>query len=229
MPIINTARNIRLRKGNIQIGMEKTLDKLFKDARWSRYYFGEIHVVTADLIPNARRDYFLESKDLDEFERLVKIKFNELEKLNYFSSNLRSNKKKLDELIEFTKEFNDKSTKDGFTNNKEKDDYIKKFEDKKEKAENAKKEIEKFKEKVNETSSSQKIIFDKIVGRKQKQIEEVTIENRSGKTKFITDDITKLSRKDRKLVSRIFGVVDLILTPDLASLLKEKIKEDLNK
>lgn len=227
MPKINSARNIRLRKGNIQIGMEDTLDKLFKDARWSRYYFGEIHIISSDLIPNSRRDYFLESEDLVYFENLVKIKFLELEKLNYLSSNLRSNQKKIDEFVAFVNELDEKSTKGGFTDSKEQKAYLEKFEEKKEKAELAKEELEKVKEKSNEASSSQQKIYEKVIGNKKQKIDHVANESNNGKTKFITDDITKLSRKDRKLVSRIYAVIDNVLPKDLANVLKEKIKEEL--
>jgi len=78
MPVINIARSLRLRKGNIQIGLEDTLTKLFKEARGTKYFFGEIHAVSPELIPNARRDYFLDNSELKEFEKLVKSKFNEL-------------------------------------------------------------------------------------------------------------------------------------------------------
>lgn len=229
MPKINSARSIRLRKGNIQIGMEGTLDKLFKDARWSRYYFGEIHITTPDLIPNSRRDYFLESGTLTDFEKLVRIKFLELEKLNYLSSNLRSNKRKIDDYVAFVNEYEEKSTKGGFTDKKEQKAYQEKFEDKKEKAELAKKEIKKVKEKSNDTSSSQQKIYEKVIGNKEQNIAQVIIPSNNIKTKYITDNITSLSRKDRKLVSRIYAVIDNVLPKDIGGILKEKIKEDLNK
>ena len=229
MPEINSARGIRLRKGNIQIGMENALDKLFKEARWGRYYFGEIHIITTDLIPNSRRDYFLESTDLDDFEKWVRIKFIELGKLCYLSSNLRGHKKKIDDLEVFSKEYKEKATNGGFTNDNEKKDDQEKFESIKEEAKVAEKELAKVKEKVNNNPSSQKTVFEKVVGNKESNVEKVTIGKDNGKTKYITDDITKLNRKDRKLVSRIFGVVDTILAPDLASLLKDKIKEELSK
>ena len=146
--------------------MEDTLDKLFKDARWSRYYFGEIHITTPDLIPNSRRDYFLESVDLDDFEKLVKTKFLELEKLNYLSSNLRSNQKKIDDFVSFANEYKEKSTKGGFTDNKEQKAYFEKLETKKEKAQFAKKELEKAKEKSSEAASSRQKIYEKVIGNK---------------------------------------------------------------
>ncbi len=226
MPAINTARGIRLRKGNIQIGLEDTLDKLFKEARWSKYYFGEVYAVSAELIPNARRDYFLENSTLKEFEKLLKIKFNELQKLNYFSSNIRSEKRKLDELVELTKEYNEKAKVSGFTNNEEKLKFQEQLEVKKEKASEAKKELLKIKE--SNTSASHQKIYQKIIG-ETGPVDDFITEEDISKTKYLTDDISKMNKKDRKLVSKILTIIDSVLVKDLADNLKHKIIEELNK
>lgn len=228
MPPINSARSIRLRKGNIQIGMEDTLAKLFKDARWSRYYFGEIHITTPNLIPNSRRDYFLESTDLDDFEKLVRIKFIELEKLNYLSSNLRSNQKKKEDFKASVNEYNEKLTKRGFTDGEEKAYLEKKIEVKKEKAQLAEKELAKAKAKSANNFAQQKV-FEKVMGKNEPQVDKVIINEENGKTKYMTDDLFKLNRKDRKLVSQILAVIDSVLMKDLAENLKRKIIEELNK
>lgn len=227
LPKVNSARCIRLRKGNIQIGMEDALTKLFKEERGTKYFFGEIHVVNIDLIPNARRDYFLENHELKGFETLLKTKFEELHKLYYFSSKVRNEKKKIDDFVTFTKEYNEKSTKGGFSDEKEKRAYQEKLEIKREKAQKAQKELQKTREKSNQTPVSHKKVFDKVMGKKQTNIEKVPIFQEGVKTKYITDDIPKLSKKDKKLVSRILGVIDNVLPRDLANILKEKIKEEL--
>lgn len=51
-------RGLRLRAGNIQIGDEHTLDKIFKQSRFNGWTQGEVFVVNDALIPNARRDNF---------------------------------------------------------------------------------------------------------------------------------------------------------------------------
>lgn len=229
IPSVNTARGLRLRKGNIQIGLDETLTKLFKEPRGTKYFFGEIYAVSPELIPNARRDYFLENSDLVEFEKLVKVKFDELHKLYYFSSNVRNQIKKIDDFNSFSKEFEEKSTSSGFTNNKEQREYLEKLELKKEKAELASKELEKAQIKANSSSSSQQKVFEKVVGAKEPVIEPPTIANENGKPKYMTDDISSLTRKDKKLVSRIYAVIDNALPKDIANIVKEKIKEELSK
>lgn len=49
---------VRVRKGNILIGDNHTLNGIFKEARFNGWTQGELFVVTDKLIPNARRDDF---------------------------------------------------------------------------------------------------------------------------------------------------------------------------
>ena len=53
-----TVKGIRLRKGNILIGDHQTMNVAFKDARFNGWSMGEIYATDKDLIPNARRDNF---------------------------------------------------------------------------------------------------------------------------------------------------------------------------
>ena len=54
----NEISGIRVRKGNILIGDNHTLDTVFREARFNGWTQGELFVVTDKLIPNARRDDF---------------------------------------------------------------------------------------------------------------------------------------------------------------------------
>jgi len=227
MPSVNTARSIRLRKGNIQIGLEDSLTKLFKEARGTKYFFGEVHAVDAELIPNARRDYFLENDTLKIFEKNLKQKFDELHKLYYFSSKVRNEQKKIDELKKLSKEIKEKS-KVGFTDLHEEEKYQERFIKTKEKAEKAANELVRTKEKVKASPKAQQKVFDKIIGVEEPNIEKIKVPKVAKKTKLITDDISSLNRKEKKLVSRILGVIDNVLPKDLANILKEKIKEELS-
>ena len=229
IPSVNTARGLRLRKGNIQIGSDNCLAKLFKEHRGAYYYFGEIHAVHSDLIPNARRDYFLDNDSLRQFESKLRIEFGKLYKLYHFSSQVRSQQKKIDEFIAFSEEFVDKKVKSGFTNHEERKVYQEKFEKKREEADIAKGKLNKMEKKIEEQDIAQNKIFNNLVLKKEKDVEEAktaAIVNPK-KTKFITDDLARLSRKDKKLVSRIFAVIDNVLPNDLSNILKEKIKEEL--
>lgn len=51
-------RGLRLRHGNVQVGGNDLLSGLFKEDRFNAWTVGELHVVDAAVMPNARRDHF---------------------------------------------------------------------------------------------------------------------------------------------------------------------------
>ena len=53
---------IRVRVGNILIGDSHLLDRCFREDRFNGYMIGEIHVVSPNLIPNSRRDDFIDNE-----------------------------------------------------------------------------------------------------------------------------------------------------------------------
>lgn len=229
IPSVNIARGIRLRKGNIQIGDEKQLVSLFKEPRGSFYFFGEVHAVSPDLIPNARRDYFTENKTFKLFEKQLKDKFKKLHELYYFSSQIRSEKKKIEKLGTLTEEYNQKSEK-GFTKPKEQKEYEEKLQKVKEEAEKAKEKIEKLKGKAEADNTKSKIV-DKITKDLNDELpESVDIpKNNNGKPKLLTDNLSKHNRSERKLISKILSIIDNVLPKELAESVKLKIIEELKK
>lgn len=66
---------IRVKAGNIMIGDQHLLAKSFREDRFNSYLIGEVHVNSPDLVPNSRRDDFVdnEKKNLfyNEFEKMV--------------------------------------------------------------------------------------------------------------------------------------------------------------
>ena len=87
----NQMRCIRLRVGNIQIGNEFALRKLFPDeTRGITYFVGEIYTVNTDLRPTTKRDYFEENSARNILEKELRKYFEELDKLYNFASASRS-------------------------------------------------------------------------------------------------------------------------------------------
>jgi len=84
---------IRVRDGNIQIGDSHLLDGCFRESRFNSYMIGEIHVDCEELIPNSRRDDFIdnETKGLfyDAVEREIGLRISKGIRLN---SRLKSKK-----------------------------------------------------------------------------------------------------------------------------------------
>lgn len=230
IPTVNIARGIRLRKGNIQIGDDRRLVELFKEPRGSFYFFGEIHAVNSDLIPNARRDYFVENETFKYFEKELRNIFSRLYKLYHFSSKVRNINKSIIKLKEFGKELNQKKEKGLFTNPEEEKKDQEKFEDFKEKASESEVRLKKILKNLEKSGdSSEKKIFEKVIGKEVVSVDDISVDDKNGKTRLITDKLPQFSRKNKRLVSKILAIIDEVLVKDLADNLKEKIVEKLSK
>ncbi len=223
-PKFNLARGFRLRKDNIQIGTENTLRKLHKDHRFHFYFFGEIHAFGPDLIPNARRDYFLQNEVCYEFESSLKDFFaNELHKITYSASIINSANKKIESFIEVKNNL-EKTQKNGFTSKEEKEKLLKQYNDSKSKAEQAKKELERQKAKINGDDVLTKI-YEKVVTTEELDPKAENIQD-NGKTIYRSNNLSKLNKNERKLISKVYEIIDDKLTPDLAENLKYWIEQN---
>lgn len=62
---------IRVRLGNILIGDEHLLDNCFRENRFNSYFIGEIHINSPLLIPNSRRDDFIDNDQKTYFYNAI--------------------------------------------------------------------------------------------------------------------------------------------------------------
>lgn len=62
---------IRVKVGNIQIGDNHLLDRCFRESRFNSYFIGEIHICDQSLLPNSRRDDFVDNEAKNKFYNLV--------------------------------------------------------------------------------------------------------------------------------------------------------------
>jgi len=187
-----------------------------------------VHAVSPDLIPNARRDYFTENETFKVFEKKLKEKFKELHELYHFSSQLRSEKKRIEKVGILVEEYAKKSEK-GFTKPKEQKEYEEKIQKAKKEAEKAKEKIEKLKEKAKIDNAKSKIT-DRITKDINDKLPKNAIpQNNNEKPKLLTDNLSKRNRSERKLIGKILSIIDNVLPKDLSEIVKQKIIEELNK
>lgn len=221
---LNPERGVRLRKGNIQLGDESTLLKLHREEyRGNNYFFGEIHATDSDLIPNARRDYFIENELCKYLEIKIKEEFNKLYNIYKKASEARSQTKIIDKYNEIKEEFYEKK-KVGFINKEEKNSFEERLKKEKILAEQAKKKIEKLKQ--NDSEQIRKVI-NLIVKHKDKS-NDIDIPE-SEETPFITDHLSKLTKEERKFVSKIYTIIKTTCPPTCSEMLIEKIQESFIK
>jgi len=224
----NLARGIRLRSGNIQVGTEYTLVKFHREQRGNYYFFGEVHALHKNLIPNARRDYFVENETTKMLEDELSNFFeSELYQLYNFASTVRKTQKRIDNFFDLKKQYEAK-IKDGFSDKNELTIYKDKFDDFKENAIKAEKDLSRMSSKIKSADDPRLKIFENATNGRSQKINDTKppIDHQNDKPKFITDDLVKLNKKDRKLISRIFSVIDKVLTKEVAENLKLKIKEE---
>jgi len=222
---LNFARGFRLRKANIQIGSDDTLQKLHKDRRFQFYFFGEVYALHSDLHPNARRDYFSENDVCKEFEQKLKNFFyTTIHKLCYDASKINSAVKEIEKHSQTVQLFNEKQ-QNGFISKDEKEELERKLQQQEE----AKKKAEQTIEKLKENTDNQPI--NKIIERATQKIEttiipsEIQDKNTLNKPTFRTDKLSKLEKRDRKFLGEIFTIISNVLTKDLAENLISKIEE----
>ncbi len=97
----DAVNGLRVRKRNILIGSNRSLDEFFgsrTNQRFNRWFIGEIYVFDDDLIPNARRDDFEKNMTYFAFKREVEKTTHQLARLPHRYSNKRSTEKKLSEI-----------------------------------------------------------------------------------------------------------------------------------
>lgn len=163
IPTCNNARNIRLRCENIQLGDENAC-KIFystNDKRFVDWYFGEIHVVSPELVPNSQRDYLREGEPRKFFERHIITDFARLKELCNQASDFRSDVKKLTNASKATAQFKEKAQK-GFSSEVEAQRKQEELKNLQEQAEKARLRLDKAKERMVGSNSPLQSLFSNL-------------------------------------------------------------------
>ncbi|MBQ3376950.1 MAG: hypothetical protein IJG62_01635, partial [Synergistaceae bacterium] len=201
-------RGIRLRKDNIQIGNQDTLQKFFKEERGVHYFIGEIFCVSPELIPNSQRDYFNENITRFEFEKQLKNYFEYLYKLYREGSEISSDFSKIDQAAKKELELEEKIKSGDFINNAQREQAIEALDKIKSDAEKAEARISRKKNLNNE-------ITIRIIAQYERDKEpeagaetEIKLDLRpEQKIKYRTDRLSSRSKAERKLISKIYSII----------------------
>lgn len=235
----NIARGIRLRKENIQIGDEEICKKFFsktEDQRFSFYYFGEIHAVSKDLIPNSRRDYFGENSACTAFERRIKDDFLKLKDICYQAQKIRSSAKVLAKGDELRQTIQTKN-KTGYTSQEERKKIERQYDEIQKKAAQAELALANAKRKISETNSPLKDILDKLgpeqsASRQPENPSGKTLPPHPQKTKFRTDApiYSRYTKQEKKLIGKIYASIgNAVADERQREALISKIEEDITR
>ncbi|MDD2503860.1 MAG: ATP-binding protein [Clostridia bacterium] len=230
IPKINQMRSLRLRKENIQIGGEDSLQKLFKEDRGNSYFVGEVFAIDKGLIPNSQRDYFNENTVRLEFERELRKYFNEeLHKIYHFGSAINSAYKKIESYEKKQAEFTKKISDVAFVDGKHQEREFQAVLATKKEAESAQLKIGRMKGKADDLL--QKVIH-RIEGERPNPVVTVAIpfvnpDIAEIKPPRRTDRLSQYSRNERKLIKKIFGIIFTATDNETADMIVSKIEEGL--
>ena len=237
IPVVNEMRCIRLRKENIQIGEESTIGypKYFKEPRGNSYFIGEVFAINSSLIPNARRDYFNGNPAAKQFERVLHYFFyTELYNLYHYASKVRSAQKTVSNFQKKEEEYQNKLVCAGFIDAEERENAHKEIEEERARIEKAQREIENRKKDADNNAVLNRV-FTEIEKTYKKPEMSLTFQKKDDSrrekdpNKYLTQSLSKYSKKEQKLISRIYNIIKMMLPKDMADMVIKKIQEELIK
>ncbi|WP_294908407.1 ATP-binding protein [uncultured Ruminococcus sp.] len=233
IPKVNQMRGLRIRSANIQLGNDDALQNLFKEPRGNYYFVGEVFAVNKQLVPNSQRNYFNENEARVEFENALRIYFFDvLHKLYYEANRVKNDYKRQEEYIAKVAEYQQKEKENGFIDEQERQKLQFDIEKAKKSADEARKRLDKLTidDDTSPMSEVRKSIGKKYDANKLKKKAETTMVDVTPSDKkktFVTSGMSKLSRSERKIVTKILSIITDIAPKDIATQIIEKIKEEM--
>lgn len=238
---LNPMYGFRLRQGNIQIGDNAVVAPLFKEDRGNSYFVGEIFAVDRNLIPNSQRNYFNETSARIKLEEQLRVFFYEkLHRLYHVANETKNHYKKLEAFNEAVERYQEKSDK-GFVDETEQARMEAAVAEARKKKDIAKKKLEKTVEVLpatGELTPEQRVQKEiqytyekkkdvvKTTKSAEKKETEIVGKQEEKKTKYFTDNLSKLDKSKRKLVGQIMGIVSQIAPEDIAEEIKAAIEKE---
>lgn len=242
IPEVNAMRGLRLRQANIQIGDKEVFKNFFKEPRGYLYFVGEIFSVNRELIANSQRDYFNENETRVTLENMLRVYFYDvLTRLYTKSNDIKNAYKKHVELLDKITEFEDKSKNNNFVDKDEKQKLEFAIKEAKSKVDQAEKTLNNFSNSSVISSEAKAILLDvkekigvkynssKIIDQVEKTDITQVIKPKTTHKKgvgYAVEALSKLDKKERKLVSKIWSIITNNAPKEVAEDLIEKIKEE---
>ena len=231
----DSIQGIRLRKGNILVGNNRTFAKFFPSEghNANRMFAGEIHVLHDDLIPNSQRDDFEPTPTYTEMRKALTEWAGQInKKYRRGTSEVTSAIRKINELNEQQENLEKKIETGAITSDEKREQILAEISDISEKRSKETNKIQKARERGIIDEERTAAIEDtlKKANTAQKKLPSI------GKTIVSADYATKndlpssYSREERKLYQRIIAIIDFYFGNDTqtASALRDRIKAELS-
>ena len=220
-------RCIRLRKSNIQIGEADCLSNhpkrgqaLWKEDRGNNYFMGEIHALDERLIPNSRRDYFNQDEACREFEAVLSEQFKDLHRLYHDASDARAALQKISKANAAAQSFNEKDRAKAFFDEKERTSALNQVNDLIAKSVKAKADLEKLSNSRATAESPAALVVNAYKDEVPKHVLTKEVKKTPSNHNFAKDN---MAAPVQEVLEKVFAVVDAVLPPDDAKLLRAAI------
>ena len=220
-------RCIRLRKANIQIGEADCLSNhpkrgqaLWKEDRGNNYFMGEIHALDERLIPNSRRDYFNQDVACREFEAALADQFLQLHRLYHEASTIRASAQAVQRANADLKAFKEKDRRNAFFDQKERDAELQRVNEQEEKAKKASETLNRMRKNIGSDETPSAVVLKAYSRETPRLNSSATLQAPSSEPDFVKD---ALPSSTQSVLEKVFAVVDAVLPPEDAKLLRAAI------
>jgi hypothetical protein len=237
------------------VGDERTSRNFFVaegDKRFAQYFFGELHVETTLLMPDARRDYLRECEYRSTFEGMVRNDFITLKDLCNEASNIRGIIRNITKAEEGQKTIEKKRESSSFLSQKEIEDDNAKFERFKKNKEKALQQFEKKKQETEQNGSPLGFIYGTLPTSEPPTQPQVTpplgySDGDSDESSIVAEDISvpvdnqpklrtdnaiykKFGVKEKNVINAVYNAIyNAIADEDMREGLIKKIEKELTK
>ena len=234
----NPMRGIRIRSGNIQIGDDDVLHDFLPESRGVYYFVGEIFIVSKDLIPNSQRNYFNENPTRKELDVQLRKYCADLNSRYHFSNDTTNNIKTVQQDEKLHDEYAQKC-REGFANEKEEENFNDKLRRSSEKADKARRRLQKLEQDFQKDPNSPKSIQYQIIKTRRNpsqalesasKAERKADKAKTNKAPYLSQqfDRDRLTPRECKIVDIILSIITDRLAEEAGPLVRE-ITEEIKK
>ena len=165
------------------------------------------------------------------------VLYNELYRTYYYANQVKKAFQSQTDYERKSAEYDKKVSEAGFVDEKDKEKAKKELEAAKEKAEKSVRTIE-LREQDAAESTTLNRVFNELKESYRPEIPEVNPKaelvkneekNQREEKKYLTQNLSKYNKREQKLISRIYAILQAILPKDMAEMVVTKIQEELSK
>ena len=162
----------------------------------------------------------------------IKLKeyFNTLYNLYHLANDQKNALKKQNEYVQKKQEYEEKQKTGTFINSEDQKKSLKQLEELKQKADKAKKDSDRISKKAEDNGTLKSVVtfIKKDYGNDIEEILDIKETLQSNKKVYRSNKLNKLNREERKLISKIYEILEKVLDPETRECVINKIEEEFS-